>query len=230
MATTSSNKTIPNGMSELKKLDEVIYVIEYNIRRKKAAIKKEEIKTDLSENSKIKIGAEYEFIRNIQTLIKQFKHDKHINFGRIPPTALDLETSVLGALLLERPAFKDVIGFLRPEHFYDEKHRLVYQAVLQLHADKKPIDMRTVVDQLRRNGTIETVGGAYFIAELTAKVSSAANVEYHARVVIEYAIKRQLIEMAGRIIQEAYEDTTDCFELLDFADKEIKQAQEWKAK
>jgi replicative DNA helicase len=143
------------------------------------------------------------------------------SLGKLPPQALDLEEAVLGALMLEKNALTAVVEFLRPEHFYSDAHKEIYQAIIDLFKASDPVDMRTVVAQLRKNGKLEIVGGAYAIAELTSKVSSAANIEYHARIVIEMAIKRELIQIASLVHHEAYEDTTDVFELLDKTEQSI---------
>ena len=143
------------------------------------------------------------------------------SLGKLPPQALDLEEAVLGALMLEKGALNAVVEFLKPEHFYSEAHQEIYRAIIELFKGSEPVDMRTVVNQLRKNAKLELVGGAYYIAELTSKVSSAANIEYHARVVIELAIKRDLIHIASQIHHDAYEDTTDVFELLDKTEQSI---------
>lgn len=143
------------------------------------------------------------------------------SLGKLPPQALDLEEAVLGALMLEKNALTAVIEYLRPEHFYKEQHKEIYQAITDLFKASEPVDMRTVVAQLRKNGKLEVVGGAYYIAELTSKVSSAANIEYHSRIIIEMAIKRDLIQIASQIQQDAYEDTTDVFDLLDKTEQSI---------
>ncbi len=154
---------------------------------------------------------------------KLLARDISESLGKLPPQALDLEEAVLGALMLEKNALTAVIEFLRPEHFYSEAHKLIYEAIVDLFKNSEPVDMRTVVNQLRKNGKLELVEGAYKIAELTSKVSSAANIEYHARIVIEMAIKRNLIEIASQIHHDAYEDTTDVFELLDKTEQGIFQ-------
>jgi replicative DNA helicase len=141
--------------------------------------------------------------------------------GKLPPQALDLEEAVLGALMLEKNALNAVVEFLKPEHLYTEAHQEIYAAIVELFKNSEPVDMRTVVNQLRKNGKLELVGGAYYIAELTSKVSSAANIEYHARVIIEMAIKRNLIQIASQVHSDAYEDTTDVFELLDKTEQSI---------
>ncbi|MEQ8575326.1 MAG: DnaB-like helicase N-terminal domain-containing protein, partial [Fulvivirga sp.] len=142
---------------------------------------------------------------------------KDINdtLGKLPPQAIDLEEAVLGALMLEKDALTAVVDILTPGSFYLDTHKEIYSAIVTLFNNSEPVDMRTVVSQLRKNGKLEFVGGSYYIAELTSKVSSAANIEYHARIVTEMAIKRELIRVASEIHQDAYEDTTDVFQLLD---------------
>ncbi len=137
------------------------------------------------------------------------------SLGKLPPQAGDLEEAVLGALMLEKDALTTVIDILKPESFYNDAHTEIYRAIVELFNNSEPVDMRTVVNQLRKNGKLEFVGGAYYIAELTSKVSSAANIEYHARIVTEMSIKRELIRVASEIHNDAYEDTTDVFQLLD---------------
>jgi replicative DNA helicase len=154
---------------------------------------------------------------------KLLARDISESLGKLPPQATDLEEAVLGALMLEKNALTAVVEFLRPEHFYSEQHKEIYNAIVDLFKASEPVDMRTVVAQLRKNGKIEVVGGAYYIAELTSKVSSAANIEYHARIIIEMAIKRDLIQIASQIHHDAYEDTTDVFELLDKTEQSIFQ-------
>jgi replicative DNA helicase len=152
---------------------------------------------------------------------KLIPRDISESLGKLPPQALDLEEVVLGALMLEKNALNAVVEFLKPEHFYSEVHKEIYSAIIELFKATEPVDMRTVVNQLRKEGKIELVGGAYYIAELTSRVSSAANIEYHARVIMEMAIKRELIQIASQIHHNAYEDTTDVFELLDKTEQSI---------
>jgi replicative DNA helicase len=152
---------------------------------------------------------------------KLIPRDISESLGKLPPQALDLEEAVLGALMLEKNSLNAVVEFLKPEHFYDDRHKEIYTAIIDLFKATEPVDMRTVVNQLRKNGKIEFIGNAYYIAELTSKVSSAANIEYHARVIMEMAIKRTLIEVASQIHHDAYEDTTDVFELLDKTEQSV---------
>lgn len=153
--------------------------------------------------------------------IRQIPRDIVESLGKLPPQALDLEDAILGALMLEKNALTTVVEFLRPDHFYSDQHKEIYLAIVDLFKNSEPVDMRTVVAQLRKVGKLELVGGAFYIAELTSKVSSAANIEYHSRIIIEMAIKRELIQIASIVHQDAYEDTTDVFELLDKAEQSI---------
>ena len=141
--------------------------------------------------------------------------------GKLPPQAVDLEEAVLGALMLEKDALTTVIEILQIESFYKESHQKIYEAILQLFDNSEPVDILTVTNQLRKNGTLEFAGGPYYISGLTQRVNSAANVEYHARIVSEKAIKRHLITIASEIEREAYEDTTDTFALLDKVEQDI---------
>jgi len=141
--------------------------------------------------------------------------------GKLPPSAIDIEESVLGAIILERNALNAVVEFMKPDYFYTEPHKEIYSAIVELFKRSEPIDMRTVVYQLKKSGKIELIGGAYYIAELTSKVSSSANIEYHARILVELALKRELILTACRIHHEAYEDTTDVFELIEDVESNV---------
>ncbi len=143
------------------------------------------------------------------------------SLGKLPPQALDLEEAVLGALMLEKNALTAVVEFLRPEHFYSDQHKEIYTAIVDLFKSSEPVDMRTVVARLRKTGKLEVIGNASYIVELTSKVSSAANIEYHARLIIELAIKRDLIQIASQIHHDAYEDTSDVFELLDKTEQSV---------
>lgn len=147
---------------------------------------------------------------------KKPTYDNPTNFlGKIPPQAVDLEEAVLGALMLEKDALTNVIDILKVESFYKESHKVIFQAILDLFSESQPIDLLTVTTQLRKNGALEIAGGAFYVTELTSKVASAANIEYHARIITEQSIKRELIRISSEIQKDAFEDTTDVFELLD---------------
>jgi len=145
-----------------------------------------------------------------------------LEYGKIPPNAVDLEDMVLGAMLLESNCLNDLIDILREDSFYKLEHQLIYAAILKLFSASKPVDIITVVNQCKQDGTLEMCGGAYYITKLTDRVASSANAEFHARVIEERAIKRELIRVSGEVYGEAFEETTDPLELLDTATRGIE--------
>ncbi|NVJ85524.1 MAG: replicative DNA helicase [Algoriphagus sp.] len=163
---------------------------------------------------------------NLRNSRKKPVHDNPNTLGKIPPQAVELEEAVLGALMLEKDALTQVIDILKVESFYKDAHQVIFQAILDLFQDSQPIDLLTVTSQLRKNGTLEVAGGAFYITELTSKVSSAANIEYHARIITEQAIKRELIRISSEIQKNAYEETTDVFELLDDMEQSLFEISE----
>lgn len=207
----------------ISKVDQAIAVLTYHVKDRTRQVKELEQRSDLTDKQKIYVGQEYAMFRAINTLMEQYKITINANLGKLPPQATDLERSVLGAIMLHTNGIDEVKSFLLPEHFYIESHALIYEACLMLRKASKPVDMKLVVAQLRQNKTIEIIGGSYYIADLTSTVSSAANIEYHARILVEQAIKRQLILLCGRIVVDGYEPDRDCFELLDELEEGIKK-------
>lgn len=211
----------------ISKVDLAIRAIKYQLEDRKARVDQLQKRMDLNENQKIFIGSELAFIRDFETLLKGYTEGIDKMLGRIPPQATDLESAVLGALMLETKAIHRVQSFLKAMHFYNDANRRVFEAIETLHARNNPIDMRTVVFELRRTGNIEAVGGASYIAELTAKVSAISNLDFHARIIVEMAIKRGLILLGSMLINLGYEDTKDCFELLTLADEQVIELKSW---
>lgn len=138
--------------------------------------------------------------------------------GRIMPRDKDLEEAVLGALMLEKDAYTTVCDLLKPESFYEPANATIYSAIQRLGAAQKPIDMLTVTEQLRLDGTLEEVGGALFVTELTSRVASAAHVEFHARIVAQKYLARELISFASAIENKAYDESNDVDDLLQEAE------------
>lgn len=153
---------------------------------------------------------------------KYYTKSEPLEFAKIPPQAIDLEEAVLGAILLEKNAINEVSEILKPEYFYKPAHEVIYIAITKMHAKNQPLDILSVTEYLRKSGEIESVGGAYFVASLTNRVGSTANIEFHARVIAEKAIKRKVIEFAGNMLNKAYDDTVDTFDLLDESEIGIK--------
>lgn len=150
--------------------------------------------------------------------------------GKLPPQAIDVEVSVLGAMLLEKQAIAKVIETLTEDTFYKDAHRKIFQAIVALFERSEPSNIITIVEELRRRGQLEQVGGEVYISELTTKVSSAANVEYHARIILEKALMRNLISSTSEITTRAFKETEDAFDLLDEAEQKIFQISESRMK
>jgi replicative DNA helicase len=141
--------------------------------------------------------------------------------GRVPPQAVDLEKAVLGAMMLEKNAVTDTIDILFQESFYDPKHQYIFGAIKDLFGSSKPIDILTVTDKLKQSGELEAAGGAAYISQLTNRIASTAHVEYHARVIAEKYIKRELIRMSSEVMKEAFDDTNDVFDVLNKAEGDL---------
>jgi replicative DNA helicase len=148
-------------------------------------------------------------------------HNIHQQSGRVPPQATDVEQSVLGAMLIEAEAIPRAIEILAADAFYTGKHQTIYTAMLSLFERGNPVDLITLSDELKRRGEIDDVGGAYYLTELTTQVASAANVEYHARIIAEKSLLRKLIETMTGLVGQAYDPSADAFELLDEAEGDI---------
>ncbi len=142
-------------------------------------------------------------------------------YGKVPPQAKDLEEAVLGAIMLEKTAFDTVVEILKPECFYVEAHQRIFSAMQSLSNKSQPIDILTVVEELRSREELEMVGGPYYVTKLTNAVVSAANIGAHARIILQKFIQRELIRISGEIIGDAYEDSTDVFDLLDDAESKL---------
>lgn len=148
--------------------------------------------------------------------------------GRMPPNAVELEEAVLGAMMLEKDKIHQVIDILSPDHFYNPQNKEIFRAIQTLYQSASmAIDLLTVSNHLKNHGKLELAGGYFYLAQLTNKVSSAANIEYHSRILTQKFIQRSLIDVTGKIQYEAYDDSKDAFELLDESESklyEIKNA------
>jgi replicative DNA helicase len=143
------------------------------------------------------------------------------NLGIVPPQAVELEMAVLGAVLLEKDALESIIEILTDDSFYKDSHRVIFKAILDLFSDSEPIDMLTVTQRLRKQGNLEIAGGAFYITDLTSSVGSAANIEFHARIIQEHYIKRQVIRFSSEASKFAYQETSDAFEVLTKVETDI---------
>src|SRR5919112_1906097 len=142
-------------------------------------------------------------------------------YGKVPPQAKELEEAVLGAVMLEKGAFDTVIEILKPECFYVDAHQRIFRAMTSLANKSQPIDILTVVEELRFKEELDVVGGPYYVTKLTNAVVSSANIDAHARIILQKFIQRELIRISGEIIGDAYEDSTDVFDLLDESESKM---------
>ena len=138
--------------------------------------------------------------------------------GKLPPQALELEQSVIGALMIEKDAFAIVADLLRPESFYSDQHRHIFEAIRSLSTKDAPIDVLSVTEELRTMGNLELAGGVVYLSELTQRVASAAHLRYHAQIVAQKATARDLIGLACQIEEKGYDETQDVDELMQEAE------------
>lgn len=141
--------------------------------------------------------------------------------GRVPPQAVEVEESVLGAMLIEREACDEAIELLKPDDFYRPANKHVFENILEVYNRDDSVDMLTLENHLRDKSLLDVVGGTGYLADLTRSVSSAANIEYHAQILKEKAIKRNLILHCNEIQKAAYDQTTDAIDVLDNAEERI---------
>ncbi|MEM6863818.1 MAG: replicative DNA helicase [Bacteroidota bacterium] len=141
--------------------------------------------------------------------------------GKIPPQAVDLEEVVLGAMMIDKKGVDEVIDILHPDVFYKDAHKYVYEAIFTLFESSEPVDLLTVSSQLKREGKLEAIGGDFYLIKLTQKVASSAHIEFHARIILQKYIQRSLIKISNEIIEEAYNEGTDVFDLLDNAEAKL---------
>lgn len=139
--------------------------------------------------------------------------------GKVPPNAVDLEKLVIGVLLIDKKGLDESIDILTPEVFYDPRHQVIFSAVMKLFQENHPVDLVSVVHQLKKENKLNLAGGEAYIIELSLSVSSSANVEYYVRVVLEKYILRRLIEVSAEVIDKSYQESTEVFDLLDKAEQ-----------
>ncbi|PZU91421.1 MAG: replicative DNA helicase [Chryseobacterium sp.] len=148
-----------------------------------------------------------------------FAKELSISDGKMPPNALDFEKIVIGTFLIDRKGLDHSIDLLTPEVFYDPRHQTIFASILKLYENNSPIDLMTVIQDLKKNEKLNLAGGDHYIIDLTMGVSSSAHIEYHVRVILEKFILRSLINVSANVIDSSYKETTDVFELLDKAEQ-----------
>jgi len=163
---------------------------------------------------------------------RTFNIDQHNSSteGRVPPQAVEVEMAVLGAMMLDKGAIAKAIEILDETSFYKPAHQRIFAAMTGLFDRSEPIDLITLVEELRRRAELDKVGGEYYLTELTTKVTTAANIEYHAHIVLEKALMRQLISSSSEVVGRAYSETEDALDLLDEAEQKIFQISEQRMK
>ena len=142
-------------------------------------------------------------------------------YGHLQPQALELEEAVLGALMIEKDAYSLVSEILRAESFYERKHQLIYAAITDLSVQQKPVDILTVAEQLRKKGDLDEAGGPFYITQLSGKVASSAHIEYHARIIAQKYLARQLISFTSDIQTKAFDATVDVDDLMQDAEGKL---------
>lgn len=161
-------------------------------------------------------------IRDSKTLpIRRQVIDPAFTGGKIPPQAVDLEEVVLGAMMLDQSSLNDVIDLLQPEMFYKDSHVRIYTAIRDIFRKNEPVDLLTVTNHLKNSGELELAGGPFYLTQLTARIGSAANSEFYSHIIVQKFIQRELIRISNEIIKDAFEDTTDVFDLLDKAETSL---------
>lgn len=157
-----------------------------------------------------------------RTITRKITQDQAFaEHGKLPPQALDLEQAVLGALMMDQDALTNVIDSVKAVFFYKPEHQKIFTSIYDLFSNSEPVDILTVTQDLRKRGELDLVGGAYYISQLTNRVASAANVEYHAKIIAQKYIQRELIRIGTEITRDAFEETSDVLELLDKAETNL---------
>ena len=140
---------------------------------------------------------------------------------RVPPHSEEAERSVLGACLIDKDAVIAVVEFLRPEHFYDENNGRIFEAILSLYEERSPIDIITLSERLRKQKDLKAIGGTGYLSELASSVPTAANAEHYGRIIKDNYTKRKLIAAAGKVSEQAFDESSEAGQVLDKAEQEI---------
>jgi replicative DNA helicase len=147
-------------------------------------------------------------------------------YGKLPPQAIEVEEAVLGALMLERDAYVTVADLLDTSSFYKEEHQKIFEAIKELSSNEKPVDLLMVTQELKDREQLEEIGGPGYITQLTRRVASAAHLEFHARIIAQKYIQRELIRVSSEIQAKSYDDSMDVDDLIDFSESSLFQVAE----
>lgn len=157
---------------------------------------------------------------------KRNYHTTPLDETKLPPEAEELEGAILGALMLEPSSIQTAIDILNVDSFYKEQNRLIYKSIVELYQEKRPVDILTVTNQLKKNGDLQTVGGPYEITMMTSRVTSSSNIEIYCRIVQEKFLLREIIKLSYELQYSAYQDDADPFDILDDIENKRKQLNE----
>ncbi len=151
------------------------------------------------------------------------RREQPIDFslGHVMPQATEMEKAVLGALMIDKDAYLEVCELLKPDSFYEPRNQMVYEAIQRLSMEESPVDVLTVTDKLQKMGKLEDVGGPGYIADLSSRVATSANIEYHANIVAQKYLSRQIISYSSMIGTKAYDETYDVNEVIQEAEKTL---------
>ena len=147
-------------------------------------------------------------------------------YGKLPPQAVEVEEAVLGALMLERDAYVTVADIIDTKSFYKEEHQKIFDAIKELSANEKPVDLLMVTQKLKDKNQLDEIGGPGYITQLTRRVASAAHIEFHSRIIAQKYIQRELIRVSSEIQVKSYDDTLDVDDLIDFSESSLFQVAE----
>lgn len=143
------------------------------------------------------------------------------DINRIPPHSVESEQSILGSIILDKEAIITVAETIQPMDFYKEAHKIIYESMLKLNSNNEPIDLITLIEELRKEGHLDSIGGISYLTSLSTIVPTTSNVKYYANIVKEKSVMRQLIKASNEIINLGYDASTDVQEILDKAEKNI---------
>ena len=158
---------------------------------------------------------------NSQSHRSQRQQPMELAYGHVMPQATEIEKAVLGALMIDKDAYLEVCDFLRPESFYEPRNQMVYEAIQKLSIEQNPVDVLTVTDMLEKMGKLDEVGGPTYIADLSSRVATSANIEYHAKVVAEKFLARQMVSYVSVIGKKTFDETYDIHDVVQEAESTL---------
>ena len=141
--------------------------------------------------------------------------------GKVPPNAYELESQLLGSILIDNVVLNDVLQFLDQSHFYKKANAIIFSSMINLELKREPIDINTLKEELKRTGQLTEVGGIEYIIDLTTSVSTSANAEFYGRIIFEKHILRNLISISSKVVEKCFDPTVNTFEVLNTAEKKI---------